>query len=115
MLSIFFWLLITQGNISEKRVTDLRLEEFLSYGPQREPGKVGKTLLRKTKDGRVFNWNVEVDHPLCTLEEAFQRVDLHLGFNIELKFDDNFIYQEEQLTHIIQVILQVRASWVLLA
>ncbi|XP_038989344.1 glycerophosphodiester phosphodiesterase GDPD2-like isoform X2 [Phoenix dactylifera] len=95
------------GNISEKRVTDLTMEEFLSYGPQREPGKVGKTLFRKTKDGRVFDWNVEVDDPLCTLEEVFQRVDSHLGFNIELKFDDNLVFQEEQLTHILQVILQV--------
>lgn len=29
-----------QGKILEKHVTDLYLEEFLSYGPQREPGKV---------------------------------------------------------------------------
>ncbi|XP_010929606.1 glycerophosphodiester phosphodiesterase GDPD1, chloroplastic [Elaeis guineensis] len=95
------------GNISEKRVTDLTLEEFFSYGPQREPGKVGKKLFRKTKDGRVFNWNVEIDDPLCPLEEAFQRVDSHVGFNIELKFDDNLVYQEEKLMHILQVILQV--------
>ncbi|KAG1370177.1 glycerophosphodiester phosphodiesterase GDPD1, chloroplastic [Cocos nucifera] len=102
-----FMLAEEDGNISEKRVTDLTLEEFLSYGPQREPGKVGKNLFRKTKDGRVFNWNVEIDDPHCTLEEAFQRVDPYLGFNIELKFDDNLVYQEEKLTHILQVILQV--------
>ena len=29
-----------QGVLIEKRVTDLSLEEFLSYGPQREPDKV---------------------------------------------------------------------------
>jgi len=29
-----------QGEISGKRVTDLDLDEFLSYGPQREQGKV---------------------------------------------------------------------------
>ncbi|KAJ6961874.1 hypothetical protein NC652_000742 [Populus alba x Populus x berolinensis] len=30
-----------------------------------------------------------------------------MGFNIELKFDDNIIYKEEELKHILQVILQV--------
>ncbi|KAJ0988772.1 hypothetical protein J5N97_007128 [Dioscorea zingiberensis] len=95
------------GHISEKRVTDLTLQEFLSYGPQREPGKVGKPLVRKTKDGRVFNWNVELDDSFCTLEETFQKVDSHLGFNIELKFDDNIVYSEDQLTHALQVVLRV--------
>lgn len=121
------------------------MDEFLSYGPQSEPGKVnlqlkftmlqavsinfgnetridiyiyfffllvawvqvGKPLLRKLKDGRVLNWNVETDSPFCTLEEAFEKVDSHLGFNVELKFDDDMIYQEEELTRILQVILQV--------
>ncbi|KAH7664059.1 Glycerophosphodiester phosphodiesterase protein [Dioscorea alata] len=95
------------GNIDEKRVTDLTLEEFLSYGPQKEIGKMGKTLLRKAKDGRVLNWNVEDDDSLCTLQEAFQKVDSHLGFNIELKFDDDITYKEEELTHALEVILQV--------
>ncbi|XP_020112040.1 glycerophosphodiester phosphodiesterase GDPD1, chloroplastic-like [Ananas comosus] len=95
------------GQMSEKRVTELNLEEFLSYGPQKERGKVGKPLLRKTKDGRVLNWNVESDDPFCTLQEAFERVDSHLGFNIELKFDDNLVYQEEELAHILLVILEV--------
>jgi len=31
---------VIQGEISGKRVTDLDLEEFLSYGPQREQRKV---------------------------------------------------------------------------
>ncbi|KAJ6832574.1 glycerophosphodiester phosphodiesterase GDPD1, chloroplastic-like [Iris pallida] len=96
-----------EGNILEKRVTDLTLEEFFSYGPQKQPGKVGKPLLRKLKDGRIFNWNVETDSPFCTLEEAFQSVDSHLGFNIELKFDDNLVYQEKELDRILQTILQV--------
>ncbi|XP_072964320.1 glycerophosphodiester phosphodiesterase GDPD1, chloroplastic-like [Typha angustifolia] len=102
-----FLLAEENGNMSEKRVTDLSLEEFLSYGPQKESGMVGKSLLRKTKDGRVFSWNVESDDHLCTLEEAFQMVDSHLGFNIELKFDDHLVYQEEELTHTLQVILDV--------
>ncbi|RZR91569.1 hypothetical protein BHM03_00019717 [Ensete ventricosum] len=109
-----------QGEILEKHVTDLYLEEFLSYGPQREPGKVylfkprlqrvtccmrsfmhemamllfsqvGKSLLRKTDDGRVLNWNVDDDDSLCTLQEAFEKIDSRLGFNIELKFIDHAV------------------------
>lgn len=70
--------------------------------------QIGKPLFRKTKDGRVFNWNVELDDSFCTLAETFQKVDSHLGFNIELKFDDNIIYSEDHLTHVLQVILRVR-------
>ncbi|XP_020261130.1 glycerophosphodiester phosphodiesterase GDPD2-like isoform X2 [Asparagus officinalis] len=95
------------GTILEKQVTDLYLEEFLSYGPQRDSGKVGKSMLRKTKDGRVFTWMVEVDDSLCTLQEAFQSVESHLGFNIELKFDDHVVYGEEELTRALNAVLRV--------
>uniref|UniRef100_A0A453FSM2 glycerophosphodiester phosphodiesterase n=2 Tax=Aegilops tauschii subsp. strangulata TaxID=200361 RepID=A0A453FSM2_AEGTS len=95
------------GKISEKRVTDLQLEDFLQYGPQNKQGKNGKPLLRKMKDGRVLNWNVQSDDPLCTLQEAFEKVNPRLGFNVELKFDDNLVYQDEELTHILQAILKV--------
>ncbi|XP_024017623.1 glycerophosphodiester phosphodiesterase GDPD1, chloroplastic isoform X2 [Morus notabilis] len=96
-----------KGVIIEKRISDITLEEFLSYGPQKEPQMVGKRLFRKTKDGRIFEWKVEKDDPLCTLQEVFQKVEHSLGFNIELKFDDNIVYKEEQLTHILQAILKV--------
>ncbi|WOL15897.1 glycerophosphodiester phosphodiesterase GDPD1, chloroplastic-like [Canna indica] len=95
------------GEILERHVTDLCLEEFLSYGPQRDPQKVGKLLLRKNQDGRVVNWNVEDDDSLCTLQEAFERVDSRLGFNIELKFLDHCVYGEEELTHALQAVLKV--------
>uniref|UniRef100_A0A0E0K0A8 glycerophosphodiester phosphodiesterase n=1 Tax=Oryza punctata TaxID=4537 RepID=A0A0E0K0A8_ORYPU len=95
------------GKILDKRVTDLQLEDFLLYGPQNEQGKGGKPLLRKLKDGRIVNWNVQSDDPLCTLQEAFEKVNPRLGFNVELKFDDNLEYQEEELTHILQAILKV--------
>ncbi|PKA47606.1 hypothetical protein AXF42_Ash014802 [Apostasia shenzhenica] len=95
------------GKIIERRTTDLCLKEFLSYGPQRVPGKAGKPLLRRTKDGRIHDWSVESEDPLCTLQEAFQNVDSHLGFNVELKFDDNITYTEEELIHTIIVILEV--------
>jgi glycerophosphodiester phosphodiesterase len=49
---------------------------------------------------------VSVEDSLCTLQEAFEKVDLFIGFNIELKFDDEIQYTEDQLRHILQVILE---------
>lgn len=49
-----------------------------------------------------------MEDSLCTLKEAFEKVDLFIGFNIELKFDDEIQYTEDQLRHILQVILEVR-------
>ncbi|XP_042495119.1 glycerophosphodiester phosphodiesterase GDPD1, chloroplastic-like [Macadamia integrifolia] len=95
------------GQIFERRLTELTSAEFLSYGPKREPGNVGKTLLRKTKDGRIFNWKVEEDDAFCTLQEAFQKVTPSLGFNIELKFDDHIVYRDEELIHVLQAVLRV--------
>lgn len=107
---VLYWLkLKIQGAIFEKRVTDLTLSEFLAYGPQREPEKAGKSLLRKTKDGKIVSWNVETDDSSCTLQEAFQKVDPRLGFNIELKFDDNVVYKQDDLIHALQSILQVNS------
>ncbi|GAA0141772.1 phosphodiesterase [Lithospermum erythrorhizon] len=91
----------------EKRVTDITLSEFLSYGPQREQIKQEKPLLRKDKDGKYVSWNVETEDYLCTLEEAFQKVNPSLGFNIELKFDDYIVYQEDHLIHVLEAILNV--------
>ncbi|CAK7328358.1 unnamed protein product [Dovyalis caffra] len=95
------------GTVFEKRVTELCLSEFLCFGPQKEAGKSGKSLLRKTKDGKILEWNVERDDSLCTLQDAFQQVEPSLGFNIELKFDDHIDYQQDYLIHVLQSILQV--------
>ncbi|ESR60245.1 glycerophosphodiester phosphodiesterase GDPD1 [Citrus sinensis] len=95
------------GTIFEKRITELSLSEFLSYGPQREQGKIGKSLLRKTKDGKILHWNVEIDDSLCTLQEAFQQVDPNVGFNVELKFDDHIVYEQDYLIRVIQAILKI--------
>ncbi|GFY85131.1 PLC-like phosphodiesterases superfamily protein [Actinidia rufa] len=95
------------GTIYEKRVTELSLSEFLCYGPQIEPSKVGNSLWRKTKDGKILSWNVEKDDGLCTLEESFEKVNPSLGFNIELKFDDHIVYQQDHLIHVLQSILKV--------
>ncbi|CAL9178520.1 unnamed protein product [Musa hybrid cultivar] len=96
------------GKISEKLVTHLSLEEFRSYGPQRDHHtKVGKPLLRKAKDGRIMNWAVKADDSFCTLQEAFQGVDPRVGFNIELKFVDDVVYEEEELTRSLRATLRV--------
>nr|XP_043606906.1 glycerophosphodiester phosphodiesterase GDPD2-like [Erigeron canadensis] len=94
------------GTVIEKRITELTLNEFFSYGPQRETGLIGKSLLRKS-NGNIVGWDVEIDDHFCTLEEAFQKVNPILGFNIELKFDDHVVYEQEYLIHVLQVILKV--------
>ncbi|KAK4841490.1 hypothetical protein QYF36_005391 [Acer negundo] len=96
-----------KGEFIEKRVTELSLAELLSYGPQKDFENVGKHLFRKTKDGRIFEWKVEKDAPLCTLQEVFDEIDRSVSFNIELKFDDHMVYTEEELTHVLEVILKV--------
>ncbi|KAE9605162.1 putative glycerophosphodiester phosphodiesterase [Lupinus albus] len=97
-----------QGVVFEKRITELCLSEFIAYGPQRVGGKDGKVLVRKTKDGKIVQWEVEQDDPLCTLEEAFLNVEPSLGFNIELKFDDHNVYDQDHLAHVLKAILKVK-------
>lgn len=59
------------------------------------------------EDGRVLTWNTEEDDSLCTLQEVFEHVSPHLGFNIELKFDDKIIYPSDSLSYALQAVLQV--------
>ncbi|XP_027351568.1 glycerophosphodiester phosphodiesterase GDPD1, chloroplastic-like isoform X2 [Abrus precatorius] len=95
------------GRVFGKRITELSVSEFLSYGLQREDGKEGKVLLRKNKDGKIMEWDVEQDDSLCTLQEAFVNVEPTLGFNIELKFDDYIVYEQDYLVHVLQAVLKV--------
>ncbi|XP_004492997.1 glycerophosphodiester phosphodiesterase GDPD1, chloroplastic-like [Cicer arietinum] len=95
------------GAVFGNRIPELSLSEFLSYGLQREPGIEGKILVRKTKDGKIYRWDVEQDDTLCTLQEAFLKVEPSLGFNIELKFDDHIVYEQAYLIHVLQAILKV--------
>jgi glycerophosphodiester phosphodiesterase len=69
--------------------------------------QVGKPLFRRTKDGKIFEWKVENDDPLCMLQEAFEKVGHSISYNIELKLDDQVVYTEEELTRVLQAILQV--------
>lgn len=55
-----------------------------------------------------MQWDVEQDDPLCTLQEAFVKVEPTLGFNIELKFDDHIVYEQDYLVHVLQTILKVQ-------
>lgn len=98
-----------QGAVFGNRIPELSLSEFLSYGLQREPGIEGKILVRKTKDGKIYRWDVEQDDTLCTLQEAFLKVEPSLGFNIELKFDDHIVYEQAYLIHVLQAILKVQS------
>lgn len=88
-------------------MTDLCLSEFLAYGSQREAGREAKPLLRKTKDGKILKWDVEQDDAFCTLQEVFQKVESIMGFNIELKFDDHIVYEQDYLVHVLQTVLKV--------
>ncbi|CAL9223992.1 unnamed protein product [Arabidopsis halleri] len=99
------------GIVNETRVTDLSLSEFLLYGPQKETEKIGKTLMRKSKEGKVLKWDVDLDDSLCTLQEAFEQVEQTLGFNIELKFDDQTVYEREFLVHVLRSVLQVVSNY----
>ncbi|XP_027770903.1 glycerophosphodiester phosphodiesterase GDPD1, chloroplastic-like isoform X2 [Solanum pennellii] len=96
-----------QGTVYERRITELSLAEFLSYGPQKEEGLTGKPLMRKTKDGKIVSWTVETDDSACTLKEAFEKVNPSIGFNIELKFDDHIVYQQDYLIHVLKAVLHV--------
>lgn len=102
-----FILSAENGTVFERRVTDLSLSEFLSYGPQKDTGEQGKPLLRKTKDGKILKWDVEQDDPLCTLQDVFQKVVPTVGFNIELKFDDHIVYEEHYLVRVLQAVLKI--------
>lgn len=95
------------GTVYERRITELSLAEFLSYGPQKEEGLTGKPLMRKTKDGKIVSWTVETDDSACTLKEAFEKVNPSIGFNIELKFDDHIVYQQDYLIHALKAVLHV--------
>uniref|UniRef100_A0A0E0LXC4 glycerophosphodiester phosphodiesterase n=1 Tax=Oryza punctata TaxID=4537 RepID=A0A0E0LXC4_ORYPU len=72
---------------------------------------ISKPLLRRTRDGRVVNWSAKDDDSLCTLQEVFERASPRLGFNIELKFDDDIFYERSQLDRALQAVLQVVSQY----
>ncbi|KAG0461420.1 hypothetical protein HPP92_021717 [Vanilla planifolia] len=78
------------GEIIERRTTELSLKNSYLMASKEH---------QEREDQRRYNLqlNVDVDDTFCTLQEAFQNVNSHLGFNVELKFDDGMIYTDEEL------------------
>lgn len=92
-------LFYSNSGVNETRVADISLQEFLSLGYS------NKRLLRRSAAGEVYLW--DSDDGLCTLQEAFENVNVSVGFNIELKFDDEIIYTEAQLVRFISAVFKV--------
>jgi len=82
----------------------LRAALALPNCPHRQ---AGKPLLRKLKDGRILRWEARSEDALCTLREAFEGVDRRVGFNVELKFDDDLAYTEAALAAALRAVLEV--------
>ncbi|KAL3688078.1 hypothetical protein R1sor_014387 [Riccia sorocarpa] len=87
------------------RIQDLTLEEFLSFGPQKDQDKVGKNLVRRGQDGVVKEWTATLEDSLCTLKEAFEQTPPTLGFNIEMKFHDKEETSEAELRRSVAAVL----------
>jgi len=57
-------------------------------------------------DGSVNLWTADVEDSMCTLAEAFSEVQPSVGFNIELKFDDDGLTSEEELNRVIDAVVE---------
>ncbi|KAH9307304.1 hypothetical protein KI387_035215, partial [Taxus chinensis] len=95
-----------QGFYNARRIGDLTLEEYLSLGFQADGLEIQWPLVRKASDGSICRWIVSVEDCLCTLKDAFERIPLTVGFNIELKFDDEAEVPRADLRRVISVVLR---------
>lgn len=68
--------------------------------------QVSKSLYRKAADGSVGLWTADVEDSMCTLAEAFAQVQPNVGFNIEVKFDDDGATSTEELHRVINAVLE---------
>ncbi|KAJ7563835.1 hypothetical protein O6H91_03G127700 [Diphasiastrum complanatum] len=98
--------LIIAEDMVPSSIGNLTLEEFLSFGPQKESNKIGKTLVRVATDGTVSVWSATVEDSLCTLKEAFEQVEPIVGFNIEVKFDDINPVSQSELERVVTAVVQ---------
>ncbi|KAG0580716.1 hypothetical protein KC19_4G193800 [Ceratodon purpureus] len=98
--------IITDEGLPGRHIGDLTLEEFRAIGPQSDASKVGQVLYRKAADGTIGLWTEDVEDPMCTLKEAFTEVQPSVGFNIEVKFDDDGNTSEEELHRVIDAVLE---------
>lgn len=92
-----------------RHIGEITLQQFRSMGPQADPtSQQGHPLHRKAVDGsHIGLWTADVEDCMCTLEEAFARVDASTGFNIELKFDDDGSTSEAELHRVIDATLDI--------
>lgn len=56
-------------------------------------------------------WTTDVEDSMCTLAEAFNEVQPSVGFNIELKFDDDGLTSNEELHRVIDAVLKDVQQW----
>ncbi|CAI5531791.1 unnamed protein product, partial [Closterium sp. Naga37s-1] len=68
------------------KISDLTLTEFQAIGPSQTPGKMGRQLIRRRRDGSTYTWRAEEEDAMPTLVDLFDRVDPSIGFNVEVKF-----------------------------
>ncbi|CAI5506470.1 unnamed protein product [Closterium sp. Naga37s-1] len=68
------------------KISDLTLSEFQAIGPSQTPGKMGRQLIRRRKDGSTYTWVAEEEDAMPTLVDLFDPVDPAIGFNVEVKF-----------------------------
>lgn len=100
-----------QGLHNARRIGDLTLEEYHSMGFQADGLEIQSPLVRKANDGSICKWIVNVQDRLCTLKDAFEKVPLSVGFNIELKFDDEIEVSEVDLKWVIGTVLKEVAMY----
>jgi len=100
-----------QGLHNERRIGDLTLEEYLSVGFQADGLEIQSPLVRKANDGSICKWIVNVQDRLCTLKDAFENVPLCVGFNIEVKFDDEIEVSEAELQRVTGTVLKEVAMY----
>lgn len=68
--------------------------------------QVGRALYRRAADGSVNLWTADVEDSMCTLAEAFTQVQSSVGFNIELKFDDDGLTSDAELHRVIDAVVE---------
>lgn len=107
----FVMVCLFQGLHNARRIGDLTLEEYNSMGFQADGLEIQSPLVRKANDGSICKWIVNVQDRLCTLKDACEKVPLSVGFNIELKFDDEIEVSEVDLKWVIGTVLKEVAMY----
>ncbi|PPR80741.1 hypothetical protein GOBAR_AA39974 [Gossypium barbadense] len=112
-LSLYSSLFSSEGLELNSEAT-FKVPKFLVIGHRGH----GMNILQSTdsrmkaiKENTILSFNSAAKFPIDFIEFDVQKVDPSLGFNIELKFDDHIVYQQDHLIHVLQVILQVVSEY----